>query len=82
MEGVLVMSQEGSSEGHIPNGLSHRELDVLRGIGEGKTNRQVAEVLGIGIKTVESYRARLVAKLQIRHRSELAEYARRSGLIP
>lgn len=59
----------------LPVTLSDRELEVLFGIADGQSNREIAEQMRIGIKTVESYRARLVAKLHLRTRPELAQYA-------
>ena len=61
--------------GSNPISLSDREQQVLFGIADGMSNREIAESMGIGIKTVESYRARLVAKLRLRTRIELTEYA-------
>jgi DNA-binding NarL/FixJ family response regulator len=61
--------------GTNPISLSDREQQVLFGIADGMSNREIAESMGIGIKTVESYRARLVAKLRLRTRTELADYA-------
>jgi len=69
--------QVGSSR--LPN-LTPRELDVLRLITEGCTNRQIAQRLGIGIRTVESHRAHLLSKLHARSRVDLVQFARQSGL--
>jgi two-component system, NarL family, response regulator NreC len=63
----------------LPN-LTPREVDVLRLITEGCTNRQIAQRLGIGIRTVESHRAHLLSKLHARSRVDLVQYARQSGL--
>lgn len=52
-------------------GLSERERDVLRGVVDGASNREIAERLGISPRTVESYRANLMLKTQAGSLSEL-----------
>jgi DNA-binding NarL/FixJ family response regulator len=61
--------------------LTPRELDVVKLIAEAHTNRQIAEILKVSEKTVESHRANLLAKLGMRDRVELVRYAIRRGLI-
>ncbi|GAB4534723.1 MAG: response regulator transcription factor [Anaerolineales bacterium] len=61
--------------------LTPRELDVLRLIAEGYTNRQIADELCISVRTVESHRANLMGKLGLRSRVALVRYAREQGLI-
>lgn len=55
--------------------LSNRELHVLELIGRGRGTREIAEVLHISIKTVESYRARLKEKMDLRSGIELTQFA-------
>jgi two-component system response regulator NreC len=61
--------------------LSPREREVLRLIALGYTNKQAADALYLSVKTVETYRARLMAKLGLRTRAELVRYALQRGLI-
>jgi two-component system, NarL family, response regulator NreC len=61
--------------------LTPREVDVLRLIVEGYTNKQVAEQLSISTRTVEGHRANLSEKLGLHSRVELVRYAREHGLI-
>ena len=61
--------------------LTERELEVLRLVAEGFTNRQIALKLNISIKTVQSHRANLMDKLDVHDRTELVRYAIRRGLI-
>ncbi len=61
--------------------LTPRELEVLRRIALGYTNRQIAEELGISVRTVETHRANLMDKLGLSSRVELVRYAREHGLI-
>ena len=61
--------------------LTPRELDVVKLIAEAYTNKQIAEILQLSEKTVESHRANVLAKLGMRDRVELVRYAIRRGLI-
>lgn len=58
-----------------PAQLSDRELGVLRLIGDGLTSRQIAKQLGLSIKTVDTHREHIKAKLKLRNASELIRYA-------
>jgi DNA-binding NarL/FixJ family response regulator len=61
--------------------LTPREMDVLKLIVEGYTNRQIGQELNISIRTVEGHRANIADKLGMRSRVELVRYARQRGLI-
>jgi DNA-binding NarL/FixJ family response regulator len=61
--------------------LTPREQEVVRLIAEGYTNQQIADLLFISIKTVQSHRENVLQKLSIRDRVGLTRYAIRSGLI-
>lgn len=61
--------------------LTPRELDVLRLLVRGNTNRQVADELGLSTRTVESHRANLQGKLGLTSRVELVEYAEEHDLL-
>jgi DNA-binding NarL/FixJ family response regulator len=61
--------------------LTPRELDVVKLIAEAYTNRQIAGILKVSEKTVESHRANVLAKLGMRDRVQLVRYAIRRGLI-
>ena len=60
--------------------LSPREREVLQLLAEGKSSNQIAENLHISVKTVETHRAQLMAKLKIKSIAELTKYAIREGL--
>ena len=62
-------------------GLSAREEQVLRLIGYGFTNREIAARLRLSTKTVETFRARVCEKLSLRSRADLVRYALRMGLV-
>jgi DNA-binding NarL/FixJ family response regulator len=61
--------------------LSMRERQVLRGIAEGKSAKEIATELGISTKTTESHRTSLMRKLGIRKATELVRYAVRNGIV-
>jgi two-component system response regulator NreC len=61
--------------------LTPREMEVLKLIAQGYTNRQIGEELHISIRTVESHRANLSGKLGLQSRVELVRYAREHGVI-
>lgn len=65
----------------VTDGLTPRELEVLKLIAEAHTSKEIAETLVISIKTVERHRANLLEKLGMRDRVELTRYAIRRGLI-
>jgi len=61
--------------------LSDREREVLRLLAYGHTNQQVADRLCIGVKSVETYKARLMEKLGLKGRAELVRYALQHGIL-
>ena len=63
------------------DGLSEREREVLKFTAEGFSSQEIADRLVISAKTVDTYRQRIMDKLNIHHRSELIRYALRKGLL-
>jgi len=61
--------------------LSDREFDVLRGLGSGRTVKQVAEELQLSPKTVSTYRTRLMEKMRFATNADLVQYSAEHGLI-
>jgi two-component system invasion response regulator UvrY len=61
--------------------LSLRELQVLRRLALGHTNHEIAEVYCISVKTVDTYRYRLLKKLNLRNNAELSRFAIQNKLI-
>jgi len=70
---------EGSDMGG--GSLTAREREVLQLIARGHKNREIADDLGIAIKTVETHRTKIMQKLDLHNSAELAAYAIRRGLI-
>jgi two-component system, NarL family, response regulator NreC len=64
-----------------PDGLSEREVEVLRLIALGHTNGEIAEQLFLSVRTVETHRAHIQQKLRLGSRSELVRYALDHGLV-
>jgi DNA-binding NarL/FixJ family response regulator len=71
---------EGKTSDRIED-LSEREKQVLRFLARGYTNQQIADALFLSVKTIETYRARLMEKLQLRTRAELVQFAIEKGLL-
>jgi len=69
-----------AQEPEIP-ALSEREREVLHLLARGHTNQQVADRLCISVKSVETYKARLMEKLGLKGRAELVRYALTHGLL-
>jgi two-component system, NarL family, response regulator NreC len=67
--------------GSLVDAPTRRELEVLRLLAKGNTNRQIAELLGLSIRTVENHRANLMGKLGLASRVELVNYAEEHHLL-
>lgn len=63
------------------DGMSPREREVLQLIAEGYTNKQIAEILSISIKTVQAHRNNLMGKLDLHDIRELIKYAIQKKII-
>jgi two-component system invasion response regulator UvrY len=61
--------------------LSNRELQVLVQLSRGSSTREVSETLQLSVSTVETYRSRILEKLNLRNNSDLTRFAIRRGLI-
>ncbi|HTE49607.1 MAG TPA: response regulator transcription factor [Kofleriaceae bacterium] len=61
--------------------LSKRELEVMCFLASGMTNREIAEQLGISVKTIDTHRGHLLKKLQLRNNSDITRFAIRHGLV-
>lgn len=76
MERYIKQPQEEAGQPR----LTEREKQVLRLIAEGKSNKEIAELLCLSAKTVAAHRANIMSKLEIHSRAELVKYAIRHGL--
>lgn len=61
--------------------LSTREQEVLEYIAKGYTNKEIADILYLSVKTIETHKSKIMEKLQLRTRPELVKYALKQGLL-
>ncbi len=83
-EGVAAVAEALRRQNEPARGpaLSERELEVLRGMADGLSYKEIGGALGLSPKSVETYRARLARKIGFTTRVELVRYALRCGLVP
>ncbi|HEY6780157.1 MAG TPA: response regulator transcription factor [Thermoleophilaceae bacterium] len=75
------LAATSAAAGRAASELTEREVEVLRLIARGRTNREMAERLFLSVRTVESHRARIQRKLGRSRRSDLVDYALERGLV-
>jgi len=76
------MEQQNLSESHSPiEKLSSREREVLQLVAEGKTSSEIAGLLFLSVKTIETYRSRLMQKLNLKDIPALVKLAVSQGLV-
>lgn len=66
----------------LPNQLTKREGEVLALVAAGKSNREIAEILSISTKTVETHKTHILIKLGLNNNAELIRYAVKNNIIP
>ena len=81
LSGALLWHAVAKKRKSIRPTLSWRELEVLKALVRGHTNTQVAQMLKVSVKTVETYRLRICRKLHVRNRAEIVEYASTHRLL-
>jgi DNA-binding NarL/FixJ family response regulator len=80
-EALALRVIRGNKDQSLTESLSMRELQVLRKLAIGNTNREIATSYNISVKTVDTYRARILKKLNIRNNTELSRYAIQNKLV-
>jgi len=75
------LSNDAHKQENDPNSLTSREREVLQLIAEGKTSREIAEILHLSVKTVQSHRTNLMQKLDLHDRGDLIKYAIQKKII-
>jgi two-component system, NarL family, response regulator NreC len=78
----IFAKQSQAESNDLLESLTTREREVLQLTAEGKTSAEVARLLHISPRTVETHRANLMAKLRLNNQSEVIRYALRHGLLP
>jgi len=76
-----IVAEDYVEQGATEKGLSDREREVLRLIAEGCTYKEMAKLLAVSVKTIETYRERIKEKLGLNTRAELVRYALERGLL-
>ena len=74
LAGFLANERDGSD-------LSERELEVLKLLAEGYSNKEISDMLNISVKTVETHRANIMRKHNFKNITELVLYAVRNHII-
>jgi DNA-binding NarL/FixJ family response regulator len=80
---VATLVADGYREAPLPARrphLSQREIDVLRLLADGRTSKEIASILGVGVTTVDTHRHSMMKKLGLFSVAELTKYAIREGL--
>jgi DNA-binding NarL/FixJ family response regulator len=80
-EALALRIARGSMDKTPLDSLSMRELQVLRRLAMGNTNREIASAYNLSIKTVDTYRARLLRKLNLRNNADISRFAIQNHLI-
>jgi DNA-binding NarL/FixJ family response regulator len=81
LRGILAAAERAGAGEHPTDRLSPREIEVLRQLALGYTNKEIANRLELSVKSVETYRARVSEKLGLSGRAELFRYALENGMI-
>ena len=76
---VRYLQQSGQEDSYSL--LTDREKEILQLLAEGRSNKEVASLLGIGLSTVETHRAKTMQKLALHNTAELVLYAVRKGIV-
>jgi two-component system response regulator NreC len=78
---ILTRSEKTSGVNHPGQRLSAREREIVQLLAEGRTNKEVGDVLGISVRTAESHRASVLRKLSLDSVAGLVRYAVRNKII-
>lgn len=80
-EALALRLIRGNETRTLIESLSMRELQVLRKLAMGATNREIAVSYNVSVKTVDTYRSRILKKLNLRNNSDLSRFAIRNKLV-
>ncbi len=79
-EALASMLAGDASSGPVHERLSNREFEVLKMIGSGRTVSQIADDLGLSVKTISTHRTRILHKMSMKTNAELTHYVVRTRL--
>ncbi|MGM0594469.1 MAG: response regulator [Pseudomonadota bacterium] len=77
----LVFELDDNADELPHQNLSDREFEVLRLIASGKTVSEIGEMLSLSVKTISTYRSRILDKMKMKHNAELTHYALKHELV-
>jgi DNA-binding NarL/FixJ family response regulator len=78
---VMPILLRGAQKPQVDPSLTPRELDIIRRVGEGRSNKEIAEELALSVGTVKNHISLILDKLDLRDRTQLAIYAIRHDLV-
>jgi DNA-binding NarL/FixJ family response regulator len=81
LDGFLKSGSESQEGGRTAPRMTPREVEVVRLLADGKTNKEIAATLQIAVRTVETHRAKIMFKLGFHSSNELVRYAIRSKIV-
>lgn len=76
-----LLKQTSEDSAKVDGSITPRELDILKLIGEGRSNREIADELGLSVGTVKNHVSQMMDKLDLRDRTQLAIYAIRHNVV-
>jgi DNA-binding NarL/FixJ family response regulator len=82
LDGFLNTKNKHQQAERAGTRVTPRESEIIRLLAEGKSNKEVAALLGIAVRTVETHRSKIMLKLGCHSLADLIHYAIRHGLIP
>jgi two-component system response regulator NreC len=81
LEGFLKAGSQHQQEERASARTTRREIEIIRVLAEGKSNKEIAAQLGISVRTVETHRAKIMLKLGLHSLAELIHYAMRQRIV-
>jgi DNA-binding NarL/FixJ family response regulator len=81
LNGFLQLGKDAKQPSGRQCQLTAREIEIMRLLAEGKTNKEIATALGITVRTAETHRARIMLKMGFHSLSELIHYAIQSKMV-
>lgn len=81
LDDLVGRSRDQAAAPRAEDALSEREAEVIKQVARGHTNQEIADRLGLSVKTVETYRARAMEKLGLANRAALVRYALEKGWL-
>jgi DNA-binding NarL/FixJ family response regulator len=80
LDGFLSKRSRHRQEERAGARVTTREVEIIRLLAEGKTNKEIAALLGIAVRTVETHRSKIMLKLGLHSLAEVIHYAMRNGI--